>query len=75
MYRDSSFVLTDNILPYEAFYLKNYANSANNVILKLNPYNYSVNVEPPAPSWSVTVRSNLTNKDYIEVGCNPIATS
>ncbi len=75
VYRDSSFVLTDNILPYEAFYLKNYANSANNVILKLNPYNYSVNVEPPAPSWSVTVRSNLTNKDYIEVGCNPIATS
>ena len=75
VYRDSSFVLTDRIQPYEAFCIKNYTNNANSVVLKLYPYDYSINIEAPAPVWSVSVTSSLLQKDKIEVGCNPIATT
>ena len=75
VYRNNSFELTNRIEPYEAFFIKSYANIGNSVSINFYPYNFGTNIIPPAPLWSITVNSSLSDNDQIVIGSNPIATS
>jgi hypothetical protein len=73
VYRDSTFVLVDEVQPFEAFYIKSYSSPANNVVLNFYPYFEAPNITPPAPTWSITTNVLQSDKDRIVVGVSPIA--
>jgi hypothetical protein len=74
VYRDSAYVLTEEIKAHESFFIKNYTNSGNEVVLNFYPYFTAPNITPPVPYWAISMRSSLSDNDAITVGSSPIAT-
>ncbi len=77
VYRDGAYQMVDQIQPYEAFFIKSYANPLNNIVLGFYPYFDAPQIDPPAPYWSVSITADHENidADMICIGSSAIASN
>lgn len=73
VYRDHSYQMVESIQPYEAFFIRSYANSDMSVQLSFYPYYSAPQIMPPAPNWSVKVTASAADTDSFRFGASPIA--
>jgi len=76
VYRDGRFQIPTEILPFESFYVKYYANPNVAGYISFYPFYSAPEIQPPTPNWQLQVQASSTTSDTdsFVLGTSPIGT-